>query len=154
MVSDLMVSQIHQHALVVIQVGSAAVSADAQFFDHLRIEIFEQLLPGSRPGLVDLLAEFLLQSIERGIDLFWGAATLVDILDAFLEVHARLDSAQYLITCTEDTLEQREFLRQKFKDSLVGGVLLVEEVDHDHVVLLPIAMTAANALLNALGIPW
>jgi hypothetical protein len=39
------------------------------------------------------------------------------------------------------------------EDPLVGGVLLVEEVDHDHVVLLPIAMTAADALLDALGIP-
>jgi hypothetical protein len=93
MLSEFMVSQFHQHALVVIQIGSAAVSADAQLFDDLHIEIFEQLLASSRHGLVDLLAEFLLQSIERGVDLFWGAATLVDLSDAFLEVHARLDSA-------------------------------------------------------------
>jgi hypothetical protein len=39
------------------------------------------------------------------------------------------------------------------EDPLIGGVLLLEEVDHDHVVLLPIAMTTTNALLEALGIP-
>jgi hypothetical protein len=55
--------------------------------------VLEQLLASSRHGLVDLLAEFLLQPIERGVDLFWGVATLVELGDAFLEVHGRLDRA-------------------------------------------------------------
>jgi hypothetical protein len=60
MVSELIVSQLHQHWLIVVQIGFSAVSADAQFFNDLLIEIFEQLLSGSRHGLIDLLAELLL----------------------------------------------------------------------------------------------
>src|SRR6266699_4689647 len=31
---------------------------------------------------------------------------------------------------------------------------LSEEVDHHHIVLLPVAMAAADALLDALRVPW
>ena len=39
-------------------------------------------------------------------------------------------------------------------DALVGLVVPVEEIDHDHVVLLPVAVAAADALLDALRVPW
>ena len=39
------------------------------------------------------------------------------------------------------------------KYTLVGGVLAVEKVDHHHIMLLAIAMAAANALFDALRVP-
>ncbi len=46
-----------------------------------------------------------------------------------------------------------EFLGEEFVNALVCGVFLVEEINHDHVVLLPVAVAATDALLYALGVP-
>ena len=78
---------------------------------------------------------------------------LVDGGDALLEVHAGLDGAQHFVAGAEDALEELELLGQQLEDALVGGVLAVEEVDHHHVVLLAVAVAAADALLDALRVP-
>ena len=39
-----------------------------------------------------------------------------------------------------------------YKRQLVGFVAAVQEVDHDHVVLLAVPMAAADALLDPLGL--
>ena len=49
-------------------------------------------------------------------------------------------------------VEEAELLGQELVDPLVSGVAFVEEVDHDHVVLLPVAVAAANALLEQVGV--
>ena len=45
------------------------------------------------------------------------------------------------------------FSDRSSKDALVGRVLPIEEVHHHDVVLLAVAVAAADALLDALGIP-
>jgi hypothetical protein len=49
--------------------------------------------------------------------------------------------------------EEAELFGEQLQHAAVGGVALVEEVDHHHVVLLAVAMTAADALLDALRVP-
>ena len=46
-----------------------------------------------------------------------------------------------------------ELLGEQLEDALIGLVLLVQEVDHDDIVLLAVAVAAADALLDALRIP-
>ena len=101
-------------------------------------------------GLVDLQAQFELELVEGGLDFLGLAAALVDGGDALLEVHAGFDGAQHLVAGAEDALEELELLGQQLEDALVGLVLAVEEVHHHHVVLLPVAVAAADALLDAL----
>ena len=106
-----------------------------------------------RHGLVDLQAEFELELVEGGLDLFGLAAALVDGRDAFLEIHAGLDGAEHFVAGTKNTFEEFEFLGQKFEDPLVGGVFAIQKIHHHHVVLLAIAMATADALLDALRVP-
>ena len=81
------------------------------------------------------------------------AAFLVDGEDALLEIHAGFDGAEHFVGCTEDAVEEAEFLAQQFENTAVGLVAFVQEVDDDDIVLLPVAMAAADALLDALRVP-
>ena len=93
------------------------------------------------------------RAAEGGVDLLGRAALLVDGEDALLEIHAGLDGAQHLVGGTEDAAEEAELLAQQFEHAAVGLVALVQEVDDHHVVLLPVAVAAADALLDALRVP-
>jgi hypothetical protein len=73
------------------------------------------------------------------------AAVLVDVVDAFLEIHTALDCAEHFVARDKDTLEELKLLGQQLIDSLVGGILSVEEVYHHHVVLLSVAMAPTNS---------
>ena len=95
----------------------------------------------------------LLELVELELDLLRRAALLVDRRDALLEVHAGFDGAQHLVAGAEHAVEEPELLVEQLVDALVGGVLLVEEVDHDDVELLAVAVAAADALLDALRVP-
>ena len=46
-----------------------------------------------------------------------------------------------------------KFFRKQFVNTLVSGVLAVEEIDYDNVVLLTVAMATANSLFDPLWIP-
>ena len=81
------------------------------------------------------------------------AARLVDVEDAPLEVDAAPERAQDLVRGAEDAVEERELLRQQVVEPRVGGVLPVEEVQHQHVALLAVAVAAADALLDPLRVP-
>ena len=81
------------------------------------------------------------------------AALLVDGGDALLEVDARLDGAEHLVAGAEHAVEEPELLVEELVDALVGGVLLVEEVDHHDVELLTVAVATPDALLDALRVP-
>ena len=100
-----------------------------------------------------LLVHLRLQRAERGVDLLGRAALLVDGEDALLEVHAGLDGAQHLVRGAEDAVEEAELLAEQLEHAPVGLVALVQEVDDDHVVLLAVAVAAADALLDALRVP-
>ena len=94
-----------------------------------------------------------LELVELELDLLRGAALLVDGGDALLEVHAGLDRAEHFVAGAEDAVEQPELLVEQLVDALVGGVVLVEEVDDHHVEFLAVAVAAADALLDALRVP-
>ena len=81
------------------------------------------------------------------------AAGLVDLGDAAFKVHAAANGAQHLVAGTKHTLKELKFLCQQLVHAPVGGVAVVHKVDHHHVVLLPVAVAAANALFDALGVP-
>ena len=106
-----------------------------------------------RRGLVDLQAEFELELVEGGLDFVGLAAALVDGGDALLEIDAGLDGAEHLVAGAEHALEELEFFGEEFEDAFIGGVLAVEKIDDHDVVFLAVAVAAADALLDALGIP-
>ena len=81
------------------------------------------------------------------------AAGLVDLGNAAFKVHAAANGAQHFVTGTKHAFKQLKFLRQQFIHALVCRVAVVNKVDYHHVVLLAVAVTAADALLNALGVP-
>ena len=61
--------------------------------------------------------------------------------------------AEHFVGGAEDAVEEAELLAQQLEHAAVGLVALVQEVDDDHVVLLAVAVAAADALLDALRVP-
>lgn len=78
---------------------------------------------------------------------------MVDLDDAFFKIDSGLNGAKDFVGSAEDPGEKLELGGEELEDALVGGVLGIEKVDDDDVVLLPITMTATDALLDTLGIP-
>ena len=145
--------ELHQQALVAVEVGLRGLVPHLELLAHFVVEVLQQLLARARHRFVDLEAQFELELVEGGLDLVGLAAALVDGGDALLEVDAGLDRAEHLVAGAEDALEELELLGQQLEDALVGRVLAVEEVDDHHVVLLAVAVAAADALLDALRVP-
>src|SRR5690606_40601864 len=73
--------------------------------------------------------------------------------DPPLEVDAVLQRAEDLVRSAEDAVEEVELLLQQLEEACIRRVLAVEEVEHQHVVLLAIAMAPADALLHPLRVP-
>ena len=74
-------------------------------------------------------------------------------MDPPLEVDARFECPQHVVGCAEDAVEELQFGIEKLEDAFVGLVGAVDEVDHDDIVLLAVAVTAADALFDALRVP-
>ena len=129
------------------------VTLDAHLLHDLLVEVVEQLLASIALALRDLRLHLQLELVELELNLLRAAALLVDGGDALLELHPRLDHAEHLVAGAKDAVEEAELLVEELVDAQVGGVLLVEEVDHHHVVLLTVAVTAPDALLDALRVP-
>ena len=79
---------------------------------------------------------------------------MVDVGNATLKVHAGTDSTKHLVTGTKNAFKELEFLIQQFIDSGIGFIAAVYKVHDYHIKLLAVAVAAANALLNTLGVPW
>ena len=73
----------------------------------------------------------LLELVELELNLFCGAALLINGDDALLKVHAGLDRANDLVAGSEDAVKQFELLSKQLVNANVGGVRLIEEVDAD-----------------------
>src|SRR5206468_958210 len=73
--------------------------------------------------------------------------------NALLEVYARLNRAEYLVTGTEDAVKETELLIEELVDALVRRVRFVEKVDDNNIELLAVPMASAYALFDALGVP-
>ncbi len=120
---------------------------------YVLVEVVEQDLARVGEAGRDLGLQIGLQLVEGGRDLAGGAALLVDAGDAALDVHAGLQRAEHLVARAEDAGEEPELLVQQLEDAPVGLVAAVDEVEHDHVVALAIAVAAADTLLHPLRVP-
>ena len=143
-------ADVKQHPFVT---AAAVGGADAQFFLYFFVEVFQHDLPGFVHGFVDFAGEVLPQSGKACLDFFGGTAAAVDVGDAPLEVHAGAYRAQHFVAGAEDAFKELEFFLQQFVHARVGFVATINEVHHDDVVFLPVAVAAADALLNALRVP-
>ena len=78
---------------------------------------------------------------------------LIDAGNSFFEIDARADGAKNLVAGAENTFKKMELLSKELVNSLISCVLFIEKIHHNHIVLLPVAVAATDALLDALGIP-
>ena len=120
---------------------------------HFGVKHFQQLAAGVRHALVNGWFHGLAQRGKGGVDLRGRAAGAVDVQNAPLDVHPGFDAAQHFVGCAKHAVEQFELDGQQLQHAGVGVVAFVEKVDDHHVVLLAVAVAAANALLHALGVP-
>ncbi len=81
------------------------------------------------------------------------ATAFVDVVDPFLKIDSRFDRAEHFVRGAEHAVEQLELLVQQLEHSLVRLVAPIDEVDHHHVMLLAVPMTAADPLLDPLRVP-
>ena len=59
-------------------------------------------------------------------------------------------AGSYSVARPKDTREEAKLLIEQLVDALLRPILEVEEIDHRHVDLLPVAVAAADALLDPL----
>ena len=137
----------------VLEAAEGGRGFDAEALDHLLVEVVKELLVPVGLRVADLALQLLLELVELEADLLRSPAPLVNVENALLEVDAGLDGTQHLLARAEDALEELELLGKKQIDADVGGVSLVEEVDHDDIELLAVAVAAADALLDPLRVP-
>ena len=100
-----------------------------------------------------LFRKFLLQQVKLNLYIFGSFAFLIDFCNAHFKIHAGLQCPQNLIRRTEYALEQLKFLRQQFIDTFVSGVFLIQEINDNDIIFLPISVATSNTLLNTLRIP-
>ena len=115
---------------------------------HVLVEVLEECAACVVEPRADLLVHLGLQRAKGSVDLFGRPTRLVDAQDTLLEIDTRLDTAEHIIRRAEDPAKEAELLGQKLQDAPVGRVAFVQEVDHDHIVLLAVAVATANALLE------
>ncbi len=128
-------------------------AADLELFAHLVVKVFQQLPARLGHRLVDFKTEFKLKLVEGGFDFLVFPAALVDGGNALFKIDAAFNRTEDFVAGAKDAFEELELFGEQFIDAPVGFVLAVEEVDHDHVVLLAVAVAASNALFNPLGVP-
>ena len=129
------------------------VELQAQPFVDILVEVLQQCLARLVHPLPDRLVHRLLQQAEPLGDLLGRAALLVDTEHARFEVDAALDLSEHVVGRAEHAIEEAELFAQQLHDAAVRLVALVEEIEHHHVVLLPVSMAATDALLDALWVP-
>src|SRR5580692_7799498 len=101
-----MLCETHQLTLEVREVLASILIAEFQLFTHLVIKVLQQLSASQGHSFADLGTQFTLKNIERRLNVRGLPALLVNLGNALLEVNARLDDAQHLVTGSEYTLEQ------------------------------------------------
>jgi hypothetical protein len=115
--------------------------------------MFEEFSPGLGHPHPDLFVELLTKLLERRFDFLRRSALLVDVQHSSLEVDAGVDSGEDVVRGPKHAAEEAELLFQEFVSAAVDLVLLVEEVDDDHIVFLTVAVATPDSLLDALGVP-
>ena len=136
-----------------VELGLGVCELEAQALVHVLVEALEEPAARLVEPRADLLVHLSLQRAKGGVDLFGRPTRLVDAQDTLFEIDTRLDTAEHLVRRAEDSAKEAELLGQKLQDAPVGRVAFVQEVDHDHIVLLAVAVATADALLDALRVP-
>jgi hypothetical protein len=88
---------------------------DPKFLAHFVVKVFKEELASAGHGFVDLGTEFTLELVERGLDFLRSPASLVDVGNSFLEIHARLNRAQHFVARSEDAFEELNFSESRRK---------------------------------------
>ena len=140
-------------AMELIQISHILALANLQQSHHILIKVFKQLLARILHRCLDTCIHLLLNLVEGSIDFFRSTALLIDVEHPLLEVNTRLDAAQHLITGTEDTIKEMEFLRKQLEHTHISCICLVDEVENHNIILLSITMASTNALFHPLRIP-
>jgi len=153
MTVQLVGGELYEAAFQLAEVRFGIIVAHSELFADFIIEIFQQFAARLRHRLVDFEAQFKLELIEGDFDFIVFAAALVNVVDAFFEIHAGLDGAQDFIARAEDTLEKLELLGEQFVHPAVSFILSIQKIDDDDIVLLAVAVAATDTLLDPLGIP-
>ena len=110
-------------------------------------------LRASKHLFADLVLQVGLKLVESSIHFVFIAGALNDLQNAPLNIDAPLDHPKHFVAGSEHSLKQHELLAREAGYPLLGAVLEIEKVDDGHVDLLSVAVTAPDALLNALRIP-
>jgi hypothetical protein len=150
---QLMGGKLHEQALEAIEVGFGVCISNLELLSYLIVEVFEQLPARAGHRLVYLKAQIELKLVEGSLDFVGFPAALVDGHNSLLEIDTGFDDAKDFIASPENALKELEFFGQKLKHPLVGGVGSVQKVDHYNIMLLAVAVAAANSLLDTLRIP-
>src|ERR1700687_1765641 len=129
-------------------------AADADLFDNFLVEIVQELLPRRFSFVVNFRLKIVLELVKFEADLLRGSALLINRDDALLEVHARFNRAQHLVAGPEHAVEQAELFVKKLINPYVSSIAPVEEVDDHDIELLAVPVAPANALFDALRVPW
>ena len=117
------------------------------------IKVFQNLLADFLQFFGNCGFQFRLKLIKCRLDLFFGTALIVYLQNFHLQSGGVVNLAQHIIRCTENTIKQLELVSKQFVYPFVCCITLVQKVDHNHIIRLPVTVAAANALFNALGIP-
>ena len=136
-----------------IQISHILALANLQQSHYILIKVFKQLLAGILHRCLDTHIHLLLNLVEGSIDFFRSTALLIDVEHPLLEVNTRLDATQHLITGTEDTIKEMEFLRKQLEHTHISSICLVDEVENHNIILLSITMASTYALFHPLRIP-
>ena len=113
--------------------------------------------------LPSALTDTFVEDTQLLLDLIDAARALVDASELGRKIsteHGRNRGRRPLpplmtdpVRSVQNGAEQLELPAQDVEGQALGIVLPRQEVDHRHVALLPIAMAAADALLDTLGVP-
>ena len=120
---------------------------------HIFIKVFQNLLADFLQFFGNCGFQFRLKLIKCRLDLFFGTALIVYLQNFHLQSGGVINLAQHIIRCSKDSIKQLELVGKQFVYPFVCRITLVQKVDHNHIVLLPVTVATTNTLFDALGIP-
>ena len=142
------------------------ISNAAEDLLHIFVQPALNETRGAPPSVLDGAAarvNIVSQPLELADDLLLGACLLMDPLQLTLDGEAKRTGnrfgcvrgrlVQHVIRRVEHPPEEVQLAGKDLESQTVGVVVRRDEVDDRHVVLLTIAVTAADALLDPLRVP-
>ena len=135
--SPLLISLMQTAAALPVLLFGLPAGAMADIIDRRRLLLFwGRRRGGSRFfGLEEVaIMRALVRAILDHPEGFRGEVVICENTQ-FLD-NAGFDRAEHFVTGPEDAFEELELLREQLEDPLIGGVVLIEKIDDDDVMLL------------------